>query len=337
MEKSEKLLLRKVSFQHSAWAPIDKEISIGETLEDIKNNKYQPLINNLRRFLADGDKEKYDSHKKKLPGVTFCGTFEGKRKREFLKNYNELVVIDIDKLDDERLLEIKNVLRNDKHVFSFWESPSQRGMKGLVKLQFDTDYKELGVDVVHKHAFSKLVEYFATHYNIHLDESGSDTTRLCFLSSDKSLILKGTYASFEINEIEVSARYQKGKQENGKALIRKVGKRDALNNPEGKNSAGNRATIQSIIKYLSKRNLSITGNYDNWYRVAYAIADSFTYDIGEKYYLKLCRLDGDKHEDIESRNMLTYCYEHTTGDISFSTIYHLAQELGYKSKKGGSP
>ena len=105
-------------------------------------------------------------------------------------------------------------------------------------------------------------------------------------------------------------------------------------NPKGKNASEHRIEISKIIKYLDKKNLSITSNYDNWYRVGYAIANTFTSDLAKEYYLKLCRLDGACHNEEESVKMLIYCYDNSKGYINFGTIIHLAQEQGYK--RGGS-
>ena len=86
----------------------------------------------------------------------------------------------------------------------------------------------------------------------------------------------------------------------------------------------------SIVTYLKKRRISITATYDRWVRVAFAIADTFTYDIGKNYYLDLCRLDGDDHDEDGSIRLLESCYHSTRGRITFGTIRHYAQEYGYK-------
>ena len=90
-----------------------------------------------------------------------------------------------------------------------------------------------------------------------------------------------------------------------------------------------RQPCYDIIKQISQE----VSDYDKWYRVAFAISNTFTHDIGEKYFMKLCELDGDNHNEIESKNLLVNCYETTGGDIKFQSIYHYAQELGYKPKK----
>jgi hypothetical protein len=327
---------KKVSFQPNVWSPMSQELSIGTVLDSMRNGKYASEILDLRKFLAEGNAERYESHKKRLPAVTFCGTFGQKRNKENLQQYNELLVIDIDKLEADELLKTKAVLAKDEFVFSFWESPSKKGIKGLIALNYCFPYSPTDIDAFHKVAFRKILDYFFNSYEIILDTSGSDITRLCFLSFDPELITKREFRAFGIDEpISEAEEKDSSEEEPPKSgtLVRKT-TRDKLYNPTGRNSPRNRRTIQSIIKYLSKRNKSITYNYDNWYRIAHAIASSFTFDIGEKHYLKLCRLDGVKHDEQESKNMLSYCYENTRGEITFSTILFLAREGGYEAKGG---
>jgi len=333
------ILDKNVSYQDNAWTPLSKELTIKQVLNSIKGTDHAFQVNNLRSLLRLGNIENYNIHKKKLPAVTFCGTFDGKRRKDSIKEYNELIVIDIDKLDKEGLNRTKSLLNDENYVFSYWESPSQKGIKGLVAIKYNIENKEYDIDFRHKYAFEQLVEYFKSKYNISLDESGSDTTRLCFLSHDPGLVLKKSFELFEIDEIE------NGKSQNTKNRaslrnrnLKPISQKDLLLNPKKKNDPRDRNIIQSIIKYLLKRNLSITNSYEEWYRVAYAIANTFTHDIGEKYYLRLCQLDGSKYDEIGSKNMLGYCYENSRGDINFSTIVFFAKEKGYKNKKqvGGS-
>jgi hypothetical protein len=73
----EELLNIKVSFQKNAWASsLDDELCLRDVIADIKGNKYKTEVEKLRDYLLKGNKEKYDYHKKRLPGVTFCATFK---------------------------------------------------------------------------------------------------------------------------------------------------------------------------------------------------------------------------------------------------------------------
>jgi hypothetical protein len=75
-----------------------------------------------------------------------------------------------------------------------------------------------------------------------------------------------------------------------------------------------------MLKFLRNRRLAITGDYEKWFRIAYAISNTFTYDIGEKYFLQLCQLDGTRHDEEKSISMLQYCYVNSKCNISFGTI-----------------
>ena len=90
-------------------------------------------------------------------------------------------------------------------------------------------------------------------------------------------------------------------------------------------------TIEKIIKYLKKNNKSITVTYTDWFRVALAIANSFTHEVGQKYYLQLCELDGDNYDEYKSKYLLDYCYANRKlGKIGFPTIVYLAKQAGFK-------
>jgi hypothetical protein len=154
-------------------------------------------------------------------------------------------------------------------------------------------------------------------YGIEIDKSGSDITRLCFISSDMNLMLKQGANGFKIDghdiTIEIPSQNKTTRGQKSSYFVLK----EHLN-PAGRNLK--RTQIQGFIKYLKKRNLSITDTYEKWYRVAYAISNTFTYDLGEKYFLQLCRLDGPRHDEEKSIAMLQYCYVNSKSYISFGTI-----------------
>ena len=326
------IISKKVSFQSNAWSSLETEVSIGEVIKNIKHGKYSFEVDKLRYFLRNNEKEKYDIYKKRLPGVTFCANFEKTRKKEHLKEYHSIVVIDIDKLEKEELLRVKEILKNDNFVFTYWLSPSEKGIKGLVYLKYEFDISQLGIDSSHKIAFQQLTDYFDENFSIYLDTSGSDTTRLCFLSYDPELIFKNEITPFivELKEDIIIEKDVNNPPKRNPLKIKYLNAKDTLYNPKGKNNQKDKKTIIKIIKYLKDNNLSITNSYEEWYRVAFAVANTFTYDIGEKFYLNLCVLDGSRYDEIQSRNMLLYCYNNNKKSINFNTITFLAKDKGFK-------
>ena len=150
-------------------------------LDDIKKGTYQPAITYLRKSLADNKKEAAERAKKSLPAFTPSATFKGGRKMEFLQQYNGIIVLDIDKLEKEKLQQCKTKIRMDDFVFASFVSPSGNGIKIFVKVS--------SVAEQHKETFLALQRYFEELLAVEIDKSGKDITRLCFFSYDPELYL----------------------------------------------------------------------------------------------------------------------------------------------------
>lgn len=334
MVSVDELLCRHVSYQENVWSAPCSEPSVGEVLHDIRSGRYAAQVQRLRDLVSRGEQDQYSVDKKRLPGVTFSATFNGRRQVRELKEYNGLLVLDIDHLSKSDLVAADRALRGDGYVLACWTSPSEQGVKGLVGLSFSAENGKANPAARHSAAFAQVSSYFQQEYRISLDQSGSDITRLCFLSSDPDLHLRPGVVPFAVSAIpepantptgEPAARGVEDRSTRSDAL-----RRITLNRTEGKNNPGDRAAIGSIIKYLEKRGQSITATHDRWVRVAFAIADTFTYDVGKRYFLRLCRLDGTGHDEDGSARLLEDCYYTSRGQITFATVRHYAREAGYK-------
>lgn len=331
------ILNSKVSYQDNTWSDIYREVTVENILTQIKSDLHKDKIEILRNKLQSGDKEYYGNYKKQLPAITFSATFKIKRTKNNLKNYNNLIVLDIDKLDVVQLETTYNCLLSDEYVFTFWRSPSNNGYKGLVKVEYQFENADADLDILHKSAFKKLSGYFFNKYGIELDKSGSDIARLCFLSYDNNLVQKLNFNSFGIatEDIIISPKSSIKKE----IKLNFSSNLDALYNPLGKNSQFDRKIMTDIIRYLKNKRHSITYNYEEWCKVAMAIANTFTYEIGLNYFSQLSSLDTAKYNEVASANFLINCYESRNGKVNFSSVVYLANQKGYKTKyqKNGVP
>ena len=305
-----------------------------EVLSEIKNDSHKNYTELLHNLYENKEYELYSIKKKALPSATFCASFEkNNRKKSGLLNYNCIMILDVDKIGKKKMNEVLSVFSKDKYIFAFWKSPSQDGVKGLLSIDYlDTEINNETTDYHHKRCFRKLKDYFFNEYNIELDNSGSDFTRLCFISYDKNLILKSNYEKFQISESEYSEVIKKNNQSKIKSATTKNihNRKFILNNTIGKNKSKDKTEIRKIIHFLEKNNLSVTNSYDNWLKIAFAIANTFSFDLGKMYFLKISKQDSLKFNEKESLMLLEECYYCSRGEICFSTIIHLAQERGYE-------
>lgn len=169
---------------------------ISKILENIQNGTYRNQIVYLRKSIADDKKEAAERIKKSLPAFTPSATFKGGRKMEFLQGYNSLVVLDIDKLEKQKLADSKAKVIQDQYVYAAFISPSGNGLKLFVK----TDSTKEN----HKETFLKLQRYFEELLEVEIDKSGKDITRLCFISFDSKLFVNENSSIFSSSENSTS-------------------------------------------------------------------------------------------------------------------------------------
>lgn len=293
-------------------------IAMFEELNHIKNGTYKDIIQNCRKALKQNDKELYTKLKSHLPAVTFCGEFKGRKANDIIV-YNNLMILDIDDLPQNDFLNIKKTISNDKYILSLWDSPSGNGIKCLIKIDSSVDK--------HKGVFNSISKYFLENHQIILDKSGKDISRLCFSSWDENIYYN---PNSEIYFDCIDFKPEKIKIDKA---IKPVTLTQSAHATEGLNKKNDRFLMKKIIDYLTKKNISITNNFDSWVKVALGISYSFSYDVGEKYFLNLCRLDLEKHNEEKSIILLQNCYNNrkinSEETITFATIIFLAKENGF--------
>lgn len=319
------MLNYRLSIFNNAFNTIGSETSLQQELDDIRLGKYKSEINNCRNALIkEKNKELYKKNKSKLKAVSFCGLFENGRKLSNLSYYNNLIVIDIDEIVNIEV--VKDKLVKDRYVMALWDSPSSEGLKGLIKVDSKIEN--------HKDFFFSLSIYFLQEYNIELDKSGSDITRLCYVSWDENIYTNYESEIFK-DIIAIPKKEYKG-QEKEELYPPIISLNKSAFATEGLNKMADRKQLKKIINYLTNKKLSITDNFSDWVKIAVIIANSFSYDIGENYFLTLCRLDGDAHNEMRSKELLKYCYNkrnlNHANQITFASLIYITSQKGFLKK-----
>ena len=327
----EQLEQYSVSFFKNVKASKLLDMPIGRVLKGIRDEAYQSQVAEARHCLLKGDKVGYAAAKGNLPAVTFCGTFAKGHKAEECLHYNELLVVDIDKLEETEMLKTRKVLAEEPVVAAYWVSPSGHGFKGLVAVSYEDAFESVPLSVRHKTAFRQLFMYMFSTYGIELDRSGSDICRLCYMSSDSELVVKQDSTAFDVKR-EDDADIQVGKAGRRHRTVTAVCAKD-WNGIYGrstgyKHNAYNRSLLVYILKKLEKKQVSITDTWENWVKVAFAIASSVHPEKGRELFLRLCRLDGVNHDEERSERLIWDAYSRNMGRCSISSIIYLARQKG---------
>jgi hypothetical protein len=155
-------------------------VDIGDVFTEIKEGKHKSVIQNCRKALDSGDKDKYNLLKKSLPCYTIsCRT--ANRKVETLQEYTGLMQGDLDNLTGD-VESLRDELFKDPHVAASFLSPSGRGVKLWIRVIPDA--------TKHKDSFYAAEKHFKTKYDLTLDPSCKDVARLFFQSWDPDARIK---------------------------------------------------------------------------------------------------------------------------------------------------
>jgi len=156
-------------------------VDIGDVFTEIKEGKHKAVIQNCRKALESGDKDKYNLLKKSLPCYTIsCRT--ATRKAKILQAYSGLLQGDLDNPPVDDVEALRDDLFKDPHVAASFLSPSGRGVKLWIKVIPDA--------TKHKESFYAAEKHFKTKYNLTLDPSCKDVGRLFFQSYDPDAKIK---------------------------------------------------------------------------------------------------------------------------------------------------
>ena len=203
---SEKSLL--VSFGLGVQFRNQRDLELNKIYQQIQkpSNEHVDQIQQLRKLAVERANEsdqvkvkeltkQIDGIKKGLPAFTASGIFpKGRRKAESLVKHSGRLQIDIDKLPADQVQLVKQQLASDPHVEVTFISPTATGVKAIIRIPIcDNDQQ-------HQNAFLAAERYFKQRYNLQIDQSCKDVTRLLFASYDKDLLLNPNAVQLNISK-----------------------------------------------------------------------------------------------------------------------------------------
>jgi predicted P-loop ATPase len=238
-------LTSKISFYKNTFdVSNDVETTIDTFLQDVLSGKYQDQVFVVR---AEKDKDKRSKIKKKtLPCVAISGSFS-KREDSALRAHSGFMAIDIDNIN-ENIDAVKNILIQDPYVYAAFVSASGNGLCLIIQIDGDR----------HDDAFSGISKYLYDNYQVIVDSSGRNISRLRYASYDPFLYSSGSPLVFK--------KYlpkEKPKPQNRIVFVK--------------------TEFDHIIKEMADRSINLCEDYREWVGVGYALASEFGAS-GEDYF-----------------------------------------------------
>lgn len=157
-------------------------------LEGIKDSTWTRQIQKLRGIGREG--ANYAKSKAALPAFMLSASTNGGQKAADVTAHSGLLQLDLDKIGTGRVGDIRDRIGEDRHILAAWISPTGDGVKAIMLIPPSVED--------HKAAFAAAVSYMHEKYNVVVDPSCSDISRLCFVSHDPCLVVNDDAVSLEI-------------------------------------------------------------------------------------------------------------------------------------------
>lgn len=143
----------------------------------------------------------------------------------------------------------------------------------------------------HREAFLQVQDYYQSKLGISIDPSGKDVTRLCFFSWDTELYLNNESETFNIAV-----------------------------NMDTKNDT------EKLIEQINSKRIDITGSYDEWLKIGFAIESEFGIS-GREYYHAISKYNPDYNTET-CNDQYNKCLKNNNTGISIKTLFHIAKQHG---------
>ena len=244
----------------------------------------------LKARSVKNDKEAYNQCKIKAPCIT--GSAVMKNGSKTADNIEELNGLIVIDIDEDVDLQLLNQINQDKYTMMSHRSFGGDGLCVFVKIN-PNKFLE---------SFNELAQYYWDNFNVAIDPSCKNKNRLRFISYDPYLFLN----------------------ENSKKFIAKqVVKKEKVHNFVFVND-----DFQNILSQVQEKQIDLCqDDYDRYVRIGFAIASKFG-ESGFQYFDAICKYGSKYDQNKIEKHYKNFCKNN--GQVSISTIYFYAKELGLK-------
>lgn len=286
------------------YAERTREIDLQEFLDTVKDPSGD-LAHQIHAIRTEQDKDKQKELKLKLPAVSISANFPERRHAKSAGTLTGLLQIDIDNCADPQA--VKSQLSDDPHTLSCFLSPTETGVKAIVR----TDPQATDADGQnwknneHKRIYANAERYYKQHYGIEIDKSCSDISRVMFYSHDPEIYINLDATPLQIIE---QAREEKPSKTKAKRISKKV---------------------LSIVEQIELSGQSLS--YDDRFKIGMSFVNEYG-EQGRELFHRISR----NHENYNAEKFdakLNDFIATSRNEISIGTFFHIAKEQGFISDK----
>lgn len=281
-----------------------KQINLYDYLLDANKyyyNQYSKTVNYIRDAKDEIEKRKR-KNESSLPAITLsclCG-----EDKSDIKTINNLLCIDIDKKDNELIIDrIPALIKSLKCIAYMSKSVSGQGYYCIIPISNTDKFKQ---------HFNALQDDFAK-MGITIDKSCSNANRLRYYSYDDNSYINikaETYTSLLDNTKIKEAKEQHIRVDNTNIV-----------NVTDIDLTVELRRIMDMIDYLKTNNIDITKDYSEWISVGAAIANTF----GNRGYILFDSISklSDKYDSYECEFKYQNLCKNPLNQINLSTLYYI--------------
>ena len=261
--------------------------TIDQYFKDVKNGLWQDNILNYRAG---------KSEKEKIPSITASGTFRDNRVASNLEKHSGIICIDCDAKYNPEIFKKRDLLGADKYIYAFHISVSGFGLALFIKINPSK----------HLESFLALEKYLADEYQIIIDQSCKDVSRLRFVSYDPEIF---------INE----------KSEKWAIYLKKE-----FHTPQSFNPIYAKDDINYCVDQIMNKGIDITNSYHDWIRVAFSLCSELG-ESGRSFFHNISK-NNVGYNAKSCDNKYSNCLKHNTNATKINTFFWLCKNAGITIK-----
>ena len=258
-------------------------------LSGIKSGRWQ---DECLKVMREKDENKRKELKRKIPGYTISGSFSYRSRKNLIK-HTDLIGIDFDKV--ENINAAFDILCKDQYSYAVFKSVSHLGLCAIVKIDGNK----------HLESFEGLQQYYFDNYNLTIDPTCKDITRLRYVSYDPDLTINEKSKTFK--------EYLKSKEV---ADLK-------IEIPHNDNRFG------FVLNQIEEKEIDITGDYRQWIKLGFAIGGQYQ-ENGLEFFKAISKYS-DKYNEQICEKQYEYCcrkYEGNEKPVTIKSFYYIANANG---------